>query len=307
MARKEPVPVMDVADIARRASQDAQGVPADLLDGYPEALAEVSAGGGRLSVEHLESRRAVGAVAAERGVSMRGAIDLYLSATWLAWPSLPGVRGSTGAEMFSAVGKAVFRAADAAVGALAEGYEEARRWAVRREESSRREFVDDLLDGRNLGELAERAERVGFRLAARTVVAVAWIEESFVDGSAPVCRVDAALRGRVEARDVLVTTKDGLLVCVGPERLIGLVEEFVRLVGAAVGDGVAWRVGVGLAEDGPGGPVRSFGQARDALDVAVRLDLPGRVHRASDLLLFQVLGRDRAALEGLVSAVPFRG
>ncbi|WP_309112663.1 helix-turn-helix domain-containing protein [Saccharothrix sp.] len=305
MARKKPVgvPVMDVADIARRASEDAQGVPADLLDGYLEALAEVSAGGGRLPVEHLESRRAVGALAAERGVPMRAAIDLYLSATWLAWPALPGVRGSTGAEMFGAVGKAVFRAADAAVGALADGYEEARRWAVRREESSRREFVDDLLDGRNLRELAERAERVGFRLPGRSVVAVAAADESFVDGSGTVRRVDASLRARVDARDVLVTTKDGLLVCVGPERLIALAEEFVRLVGATLGEDVRWRVGVGRAEEGPGGPVRSFGQARDALDVAARLDLPGRVHRASDLLVFRVLGRDRAALAGLVSAV----
>ncbi|XVV01240.1 PucR family transcriptional regulator [Actinosynnema sp. CA-248983] len=303
--RKTPVDGvgLDVAEVAARASHDAGGVPPDLLDGYLEALARVSAGAGRLAREHLESRRAVGAAAVERGVSLREVIDLYLSATWLAWPSLPGVRGSTGAEMFGAVGRAVFRAADAAVGALAEGYEEAQRWSLRREESLRREFVDDLLDGRRLGDLAERAERVGFRLSGRTVVAVATARESIVDGGTAARRVADSLRGRVDHREVLVTTKDGALVCVAPDTLIGLVEEFVRQVGAALGDDSGWRVGVGRAQSGPGGPVRSFGQARDALDVAARLELPGRVHRASDLLVFPVLTRDRAALADLVSAV----
>ncbi|NUT92808.1 MAG: PucR family transcriptional regulator [Saccharothrix sp.] len=300
--RKKPADATgpDVADVAARAGRDAGGVPPDLLDGYLEALIEVSASGGRLTRGHLESRRAVGALAVERGVSLREVIDLYLSATWLAWPSLPGVRGSTGAEMFGAVGRAVFRAADAAVGALAEGYEEAQRWSLRREESSRREFVDDLLDGRRLGELAERAERLGFRLSGRTVVAVASARESIVDGGVAARRVEDSLRGRVE---VLVTTKDGLLVCVAPDSLIGLVEEFVRQVGAALGEDAGWRVGVGRAQSGPGGPVRSFGQARDALEVAARLELPGRVHHASDLLVFPVLMRDRAALADLVSAV----
>ncbi|MFI9811324.1 PucR family transcriptional regulator [Saccharothrix variisporea] len=295
--------VLDVADVAVRASRDAGGVPPDLLDGYLEALVEVSASGGRLTRGYLESRRAVGAVAVERGVSMREVIDLYLSATWLAWPSLPGVRGSTGAEMSGVVGRAVFRAADAAVGALAEGYEEAQRWSLRREESSRREFVDDLLDGRRLDDLVERAERLGFRLSGRTVVAVATARESIVDGGVAARRVEDSVRGRVDRRDVLVTTKDGMLVCVAPDTLIGLVEEFVGQVGAALGEDAGWRVGVGRAQSGPGGPVRSFGQARDALEVAARLDLPGRVHHASDLLVFPVLMRDRAALADLVSAV----
>ncbi|NUT51514.1 MAG: helix-turn-helix domain-containing protein [Saccharothrix sp.] len=278
-------------------------MPVDLLGGYLEALAEVSAVNGRLRPEQLDACRALGTAAAERGVPMKGVIDLYLSATWLVWPSLPGVRDSSGAEMFGAVGEAVFRAADRAVGALAEGYEEAQRWAVRREASLRREFVDDLLDGHNLGDLPERAEASGFRLPARAVVAAVAAEGAVADAGTVVRNVEAALRARADPLEVLVTTKDGLLVCVGPDSLIGLPEEFVRLADAAVGDLGFRRAGIGRAQPGPGGAVRSYGQARAAIDVADRLGLPGRVHRTEELLVFQVLTRDRAALSDLVTSV----
>jgi DNA-binding PucR family transcriptional regulator len=49
--------------------------------------------------------------------------------------------------------------------------------------------------------------------------------------------------------------------------------------------------------------VRSFEQAKNAVETAGLLDLPGQVHRAADLLVYQVLLRDSAALEELVSVV----
>ncbi|MFE2757660.1 PucR family transcriptional regulator [Actinosynnema sp. NPDC059335] len=196
----------------------------------------------------------------------------------------------------------MLKAADAAVVAVAEGYEEAQRWAVRQEESFRREFVDDLLDGRNLGQLAERAERFGFRLAGGNVVAAVRSARPIVDGGEVARAVEASPGLRRDSRDVLVTTKDGLLVCVAPDVMTDVPDEFTRQVAAALGD-TAWRVGLGRAHSGPGGVVRSFEQARYALDLAERLDLPGRLHKAVDLLVYQVLLRDSAALADLVSVV----
>ena len=86
---------MELADLEARASKDARGMPAALLAGYLVDLAKVSTGRG-LNGEGLRRRRAMGAQAAELGVPMSGVIDLYLSATWLSWPSLPGVRDSNG-------------------------------------------------------------------------------------------------------------------------------------------------------------------------------------------------------------------
>jgi sugar diacid utilization regulator len=289
-------------DLEARASKDAKGVPAELLDGYLAALAKVSAGR-RLDRNELRRRREIGAQAAEQGVPMRGVIDLYLSATWVAWPSLPGVREAAGTDALRQIGETVFRAADAVIMAVAEGYEEAQRWSLRQEESFRREFVDDLLDGRNLHNLAERAERYGLRLGGSHVVVAVEGPVQFIDGGPVARQVESAMHLHPASRDVLVTTKDSLLVCVAPDPH-GAVDEFVSRVEDALGpDRSPWRAGVGRPQPGPGGAVRSFEQARQALDIARRLRLPGPVHSASDLLVYQVLSRDSAALNDLVTAV----
>jgi sugar diacid utilization regulator len=49
--------------------------------------------------------------------------------------------------------------------------------------------------------------------------------------------------------------------------------------------------------------VRSYEEATEALDVAQRLSLPERIARAADLLIYQVLLRDRAAITDLVRTV----
>jgi sugar diacid utilization regulator len=291
----------DLADLAARASKEARGVPAELLDGYLAALATVSTGR-PLGRDEVRRRRDIGTSAAEQGVPMRQVIDLYLSATWLAWPSLPGVRAAADAESLRHIGGAVFRAVDEAIMAMAEGYEEAQRWSLRQEESFRREFVDDLLDGRNLESLAERAERYGLRLAGSHVVVAAAAPAPFVDGGTVTRRVESAMHIRHGDKDVLVTTKDGLLVCVAPDAH-SAAEEFVSQVAEALGPDGCWHAGIGRPQRGPGGAVCSFEQARQALDVSRRLQLPGRVHSASELLVYQVLIRDSAALADLVHVV----
>jgi sugar diacid utilization regulator len=291
----------NMAELAARASKDADGIPGELLDGYLTLLAKVSRGG-RLDPDDLRRGRDVGARAAEQGVPMCGVIDLYLSATWVAWPSLPGVRAAAGAESLRHIGEAVFRAADAAIMAVAEGYEEAQRWSLRQEVSFRREFVDDLLEGRNLGTLAERAERYGLRLAHSHVVVVIAGTPPFVDGDPVTRQVESAMHFGMASKDVLVTTKDGLLVCVAPDAR-AMPKKFVNRVMEALGPDGSWRAGIGSPQWGPGGAVRSFEQARQALDIGRRLQLPGRLYPASDLLVYQVLIRDSAALADLVEAV----
>jgi sugar diacid utilization regulator len=292
---------IDLVALAAKVGVD--GVPPELLDGYFQTLVEVSVSGRTPRADELRRWRDVGARAAELGVSMRGLINLYLSATTVAWPSLPGVRGSMRADELRPAGESILRTADVAVMTLTEGYEEVQRWAMRREESLRREFIDDLLDGRGLGGLAERAERYGLQLAGTQVVVAAKGQESFMDGGSVALRVEAGLRFRYDSREVLVCTKDGLLVCLAPHHLGAVPDDFVRQVGEALGPDATWRAGVGDPQSGPGGAVRSFEQARTALDIGERLDLPERVLRARELLVYQVLRRDSAALSELVTEV----
>jgi hypothetical protein len=126
--------------------------------------------------------------------------------------------------------------------------------------------------------------------------------EPFLDGGPVTRRVESSMRLRASARDALVTTKDCLLVCVAPD-MPSVVEEVLGRVVDTLGPGGGWRAGVGRPQQGPGGAVRSFEQARSALDIGRRLQLPGPVHSASDLLVYQVLSRDSAALTDLVEAV----
>lgn len=295
--------------MARQRREQAGDVSPDVLAGYGDVLSEISTTGRRLSQEELRRRYDLGARAAEQGVPMRELVEEYLSTTWRAWPSLPGVTGTSQPEELRRIGEAVFRAADEVVSAVTEGYEQTQRWTVRREESLRGEFIDDLLKGRNLGQLAERAERYGLQLAGTHVVAVASAPESFVDGGAAALAVQVAMSMRFSSRHVLVTAREGLLVCVIPDVLDDAPEEFVRQVAEALGRTSSWRVGLGQPHSGPGGAVRSFEQARNALDLAERLGLEDRLVRAADLLVYQVLSRDSAALAELVTAVlePLRG
>ena len=63
-----------------------------------------------------------------------------------------------------------------------------------------------------------------------------------------------------------------------------------------------WMV-LGRPHPGPSGVARSFSEARDTLALAARLRLSEPVVRAEELLVYQVLLRDRAALCDLIETV----
>lgn len=294
---------LDVAALAARAARQVGGVSPEFLTGYLEMLDAVSVSQRRLTRAELDSRRALGVAAAERNVTLRALVDLYLTANWLAWRDLPAVTSASRTDQLRAIADAVLRAADDAVAALAEGYDEAQRRVLRQEVAARRELIDDLLHGRgDLGRLAERAERFGLRLAASYVVCAARASDPFTDGDSTMRRVESALRARFDAREILVATKDGLLVCIAPGATAQVPVEFARQLEILLGER-AWQVGVGRPHPGPGGVVHSYEEARTTLELGGSLGLDARVLNAADLLVLQVLFRDRAALTDLVTTV----
>jgi sugar diacid utilization regulator len=256
------------------------------LEGYAEILAEVSATGRRLTRDELQARRALGKRAADEGLSLRTLVRQHLEATRESWP---GGAGSAGH---------VLAAVTQAVDAFAEGYERAQRLAVRQEEAARREFIDDLLYGRSdLGRLAERAERFGLVLSRAHAVAVARGPEAY-DDTAPVTRrVEAELNARFGHRDILLTTKNGLLICVAPGEQDDVLTYFAKQAHAATDFS---RVAIGRPQPGAGGVVHSYEEALSTLDLAERLELHEPVLRAADLLVYPVLTRDRQAMADLV-------
>ncbi|GAA5211876.1 PucR family transcriptional regulator [Streptomyces thinghirensis] len=270
------------------------------LTGYAEILAGAAGTGRRLTRDELEDRRRLGEQAAEAGHSLRSLVRLHLDATRASWPGGSTVPGP-------GVTDTVLAAVAQAVDAFAEGYERAQRLAVRQEEAARREFIDDLLYGRSdLGRLAERAERFGLVLSHAHAVAVAEGPEAY-DDTAPVTRlVETALISRFGDRRILITTKNGQLICIAPGDQDDVLAFFAKQAYAAT-DGS--RVAIGRPQTGAGGVVHSYEEALSTLELAERLELDDPVLRAADLLVYPVLTRDRQAMADLVLSVlgPLRG
>jgi sugar diacid utilization regulator len=318
------LPGPDLAAIAAAASREAGGVPVGLLGDYLPAAAEAAAGGRRLTAAELSGYGRSGERAALSGVALRGLIDLYLSATWRLWRELPA---GTSTTVVRAAGLAVLRAADDAVAAAAEGFERALLTVARREEAERREFFDDLLSGRGrAGDLIVRGDRLGLRLAGPHQVVVAGPAAAGATLNPAGVEVEAVAAGAAAPSPALVATRGGRVVAItgaadGKEadrvaralaRLLAQARPGTGPASAGTGPALAgevaqpsppWRIVVGRPYPGPSGVVRSYEEAVEALDIAERLGLPEPVASAEDLLVYQVLLRDRTAITDLVRTV----
>jgi hypothetical protein len=329
------LPGPDLGPIAAAASREAGGVPVGLLADYLPAAAEAAAGGRRLTAAELSGYGRSGEQAALSGVALRGLVDLFLSATWRLWRELPAGTSPTAVR---AAGLALLRAADDAVAAAAEGFERALLTVARREEAERREFFDDLLSGRGgVGDLIVRGDQLGLRLAGPHQVVVAGSAAAGATLNPAGVAVDAVVADAAAPSPALVATRGGRIVAItgaadGKEAdrvARALARLLVRAQPGAgtgqpppgtgagrpparTGTGQApegpepsppWRIVVGRPYPGPSGVVRSYEEAAEALDVAERLGLPEPVASAADLLVYQVLLRDRTAITDLVRTV----
>ncbi|GAQ56332.1 hypothetical protein a10_06185 [Streptomyces acidiscabies] len=288
-------PLHPYAPAERRTQQamreGAYGVEGDggtavFVEGFAEILADAVSTGRRLTRGELESRRALGARAAEAGVAWRPLVRAYLSAGREHRPA--------DADLDDVLG-----VLEQAVDAFSDGYERAQRLVVRQEESARREFIDDLLAGHgDPGQLAARSERFGLRLSRAHAVAVAAGPEAYDESDSVPRQVAAELFTRFENRRILFTTKDGRMVCVAPGDQEDVLVHFAKLVHAVTGG--AGQVAVGRTRTGAVGIGHSYEESLNALDVAQRMGFDDPLLRAADLLVFPVLARDRQALMDLV-------
>ncbi|MEV4539485.1 helix-turn-helix domain-containing protein [Asanoa sp. NPDC049518] len=305
-----------LVEVAQGASGDAGGVPVDLLGDYLSLLADAAVSGRRPKRGELEAVSRLGREAAVRGISAGRVVQLYLSAARRLWQEIPTVLQDRDGEAVRAAAAAVLHTVDEAVATLAEGYNLARRDLVRREETLRREVIDDLLRGdSDLGGLVERAEPFGVDLTTVHQVALAAPDRRLPDSDMAISALEAAIFDRLGDRDVMVATKDGLLVVLAPadSAIAGRAAVAVDRrsdLGWLMHDqldrlrhGRPWRVAVGRPHPGVYGIARSYEEAREALGMAGRLRVDSPVVNAHDLLVYRVLLRDQPAIVDLVQAV----
>ncbi len=287
--------------ISAKAARDA-GVDRALLAGYLDAAIEAVVLGRRIGRVDLDICRQMGQSAADQGIALSSLLDLYLSALWRLWDDITSRANNASASVVAAAAGGLFRTADDAAEALAEGHEHAQRQSVRREETMRREFIDDLLTGGGYPELVgERAARFGFNLAGTHLVTVARTHRVLVDAGPVHARVESHVLATFGGRDVVVATKDGALVCVLPVTATEPATDLARTLQDG-GEG-SWQVGVGRPYAGPGGLVRSYDEAREALTLARRLGLADPIIRFETLLPYRVLALDPPTVAEMVRAV----
>ena len=200
---------------AEGASEDAGGVPVALLGDYLPMLAEAATNGEFPGRTQIEAVRREGRRAAEQGVPVGRGVDLYLSAARRVWGELPAVVRERDRSAVRAAAEAVLHVVDDAVAAFAEGHAEAGREMVRREETQRRELIEDLLRGdAHLSDLVERGEPFGLDLTRAHQVALAQPGQRLPSIAAATTSLERVVLDRFGDRDVLVATKDGWVVVI---------------------------------------------------------------------------------------------
>src|SRR4051812_35773837 len=256
--------------VAELASQDAGGVPTDLLGDYLPILAEAATRGRFPGRAQIDAVRQQGRRAAEQGVAAGQGVDLYLSAARWVWSELPAIVLERNRDAVRSAATAVLQVVDDAVAAFAEGHAEAGRERVRREETVRRELVEDLLRGdAHLSELVERAEPFGLDLTRAHQVALAEPRQRLSSIAAATTALERVVLDRFGDRDVLVATKDGRVVVLalaepagaaGKARGLNAPGDLGKIVHGELNRlrrGSPWRVAVGRAHPGAYGIARS--------------------------------------------------
>jgi sugar diacid utilization regulator len=299
--------------VAKGASHDAGDVAEEFLGDYLSMLANAAAFGRHPSRHDLEAVRLLGRRAAESGVSAGRGVDLYLSAARRVWDELPSAVRERDRAAVRAAAAAMLQVIEDAVAAFAEGHAEAGREMVRREETVRRELIEDLLRGdARLGELVQRAEPFGLDLTRAHQVALARPGQRLSSIDAATSSLERIVLDRFGDRDVLVAMKDGLVVVLaladdavasGTTSGAGNTTSLGSLLYAELKRlrrGSPWRVAVGRAHPGAYGIARSYEEAREGLTTASRMQLDSPVVESKDIMLYRVLFRDQPAIVDLV-------
>lgn len=304
-----------LARVAAGASQDS-GAPQELLGEYLPLLDDAATLAQLPGQAQIEGVRRQGRSAAEQGVSVGQGIDLYISAARRLWDELPAVIRERDSLAVRAAAESVLQVIDYAVAAFTEGHAEVGRELIRREESLRRELVDDLLRGdAHLSQLVGRAEPFGLDLTRAHQVALAQPGQRLSSIATATATLERVVLDRFGDRDVLVATKDGLIVVLALAEATGApptssgvatTGELGKILHAELSRlrrGSPWRVAVGRAHPGAYGIARSYEEARDGLMMATRLNMESPIVETRDLLTYRVLARDQSALVDLIYAV----
>jgi sugar diacid utilization regulator len=161
-----------------------------------------------------------------------------------------------------------------------------------------------------VGDLIVRGDQLGLRLAGPHQVVVAGSAAPGTALNPAGVEVDAVVAGAAAPSPALVATRGGRIVAITgaadgreADRVARALARLLAQARPAPEPSPPWRIVVGRPYPGPSGVVRSYEEAAEGLDIAERLGLPEPVASAANLLVYQVLLRDRTAITDLVRTV----
>lgn len=288
----------------------------DLLGPFPAMLTAAALDGRAPDGAQLHAVAELGRHAAEHGIGASAAVERYLSAAGRLWDDLPTRAGpgqprSRSAAGVHAAARQVFRLLDQTIAVLLTGHQDARQQMIRQEQTTRQEFIDDLLRGdADVARMLQRAEPFGLDLTAAHHIALAAPTDSGADVDRAALALERRVVERFGDRDVLVATKDARVVVLVPgtvepppaatETTLQLSRTLTDQLRHATGRSAGWRVAAGRAFAGAFGVARSYEEARETLELATKLNLDTVKLNSGRLLVYRVLGRDQTAIIDLV-------
>jgi sugar diacid utilization regulator len=284
-----------------------------LLVDYLSTLLGLVLEGRQPAQREIDAFRRTGTQAAGQAISAGSLIQLFSGATRKLWPRLPDVVAtSRGHPMTRSdvvdLGALVWGGADAAINSVIQGHRSFQRNAAHESRNLSDLFFSNVLDGSvEVASLVELAEQVAFHPATPHFVAVVDMNGGISKADRLVPWLEASIRPQVGQADLLVTAYDNQLVTVAaaePSATGQVASALTRVLDAADDPALHdWRAGLGRPRSGLRGIQVSYQDAREALDLARRLDSDERVVQSERLLLYRVLLRDRTAMADLVRAV----
>ena len=256
-----------------------------------------------LSPEHIRAMQRVGSSAAEQGLTAMEVVELYLTTAARVWHT-----AEESAPTPSPAAQSLLTAMRAVLPALIEGYQNTGRRIIRQEETARQELVDDLIRGdADIAGLVQRSEPFGLDLGARHQIVLAEPRDSGEADTLDEATLSRAVTSKYGERDTLVTRRSRQLVALVPARQAGSnVDDPARLLHGVLRRSTprrSWRLAVGRPYAGAHGISRSYQEAREAITLIERLHPEADLVATRNLLIYRVLGRDRAALTDLVESV----
>lgn len=292
---------------------------------FLEALGE----GKELSRQEIEALAVVGEERAYQGIPLEDLLRAFRMVGRVLWEYFGKqltLVPEPSMDQLVELGAALMRFTDQLSSSVAQRYSETLGAIVRRQEASRREFLQDLLLGGQSSDdsIIQRARGFGYD-PVRGQFAIAAISESAIpDAGRDELELTKALdqiaeKVGAEGRAMVGTRGDqtiGLFAVSVPSRpsLRGTSSVSVRgaetsvtahevgaLLLSELQDG--WKIGIGGPYAGLEGCRRSYLEAREALEIGRLVDPDRRIYPFEDYLLYLFLRADKALAERFVSTV----